>query len=186
MKLAVAGLLAALTLAPVAMGQKLELKLDSLAAKASSKNEVDLDGALLKVALGKAMQMAGTEAKDGKEATGPMLQKALAGLEAVHVRNYEFAASGAYSDKDLEPLRQQVGEGSGWSRIVNVQEKNESTQVFTLVHGDEVAGCLVLAAEAKELTVVYVAGRMALADMKELVNSNVKYDLAALLGQGGN
>ncbi|MGP8244682.1 MAG: DUF4252 domain-containing protein [Bryobacteraceae bacterium] len=182
MKLTVAGLLAALTIAPIAMGQKLELKLDAVAAKASAKNEVDLDGAVLKMALGKVAQIAGDDASKNAKLT--TLQKALAGLEAVHVRNYEFAAPGAYSDKDLEPLRQQLGKDSGWSRIVNVQEKNESTEVFTLTHGDEVDGCLIVSAEPKELTVVHIAGAITTADMKELVNSNVKYDLSSLLGQG--
>ena len=51
------------------------------------------------------------------------------------MRHYEFDKAGAWSDKDLEPLRKQVSEGSGWSRILNVKEKNESTEVFVLIPG---------------------------------------------------
>ena len=51
MKFAGSPCLPELMLAPPASAQKLELKFDALAAKASDKAEVDLDGALLKLAL---------------------------------------------------------------------------------------------------------------------------------------
>ena len=87
---------------------------------------------------------------------------------------------GSYSDKDLEPLRKQVSEASGWSRVLNVKEKNGSAEVFVLSQGGKVGSCLILAAEAKELAVVYIMGTLTLAQMKELVDSNIAYNLAAL------
>src|ERR1019366_1327180 len=92
----------------------------------------------------------------------------------------EFDKAGSYSDTDLEPLRKQVSEGNGWSRIVNVKEKDESAEVFVQTQGGKVTGCLVLAAEAKELSVVYLLGTLTVAQMKELVDSSVVYNLAAL------
>lgn len=176
MRFVVITLLAGLALAPPAGAQKLELKLDAIAAKASDKSEVDLDGALLKFALQHGISK---KDKDGKSPAGDLLS----GVQEIHVRNYEFDKAGAYSDKDLEPLRKQVSEGSGWSRVVNVKEKNESTEVFVQSQGGKVGSCLILAAEAKELSVVYIMGTLTLAQMKELVDSNVMYSLAALADQ---
>jgi Domain of unknown function (DUF4252) len=165
--------LAAIMLAPLASAQKLDLKFDALAAKASDKAEVDLDGALLKLAMQHGQEK---KDKDSKSPAGDLLSN----VQEIHVRNYEFDKAGAYSDKDLEPLRKQVSEASGWSRILNVKEKDESTEVFVLSQGGKVSSCLILSAEAKELTVVYVMGTLTLAQMKELVDSNIAYDLAGL------
>ena len=173
MKFAIVAVLAGIALVPPASAQKLELKFDALAAKASEKAEVDLDGGLLKLATQHGLS------KKDKDARSPVADL-LSGLQEVHVRHYEFDKAGAYSDQDLEPLRKQVSEGSGWSRIVNVKEKNESAEVFVQSQGGKVSSFLVLAAEAKELSVVYIMGTLTVAQMKELVDSNVVYNLAAL------
>jgi hypothetical protein len=180
------------TIAPLAIGQKLELKLDEVAAKASKKNEVDLDGPLLKMALANLPQLAAKNAKtakDGKEAkeapVASQLPALLSVVTGVYVRNYSFDKPDAYADGDLDGIRKQVGDGSGWMRIVRVKEKGESTEIYVLSHGEEIAGCLVLAAQPKELTVVHITGAATMAQMKELVNSNIKYDLSALVKQAG-
>src|SRR5581483_3234108 len=92
-------------------------------------------------------------------------------------RIYEFAGPGQYSQSDLEALRKQVASGSGWSRIVNVKEKDESTEIYVLNRGDQMAGLLLIAAERTELTVVHVLGSIQLAELKALVKSTIQYDL---------
>jgi hypothetical protein len=173
MKFATVAVLAGMTFAPFAGAQKLELKFEALAAKASEKAEVDLDGSILRLVL---PQVLSQKEKVGKT---PVLDL-LNGVQEVHLRNYEFPSAGAYSDKDLEPLRKQVSEGSGWSRIMNVKEKEDSVEVFVQLAGDKVTSCLVLAAERRELSVVYLMGTVTLAQTKELVESNVVHNLAAL------
>jgi hypothetical protein len=130
-----------------ARAQKLELKFDTLAAKASDKAEVDLDGALLRLA---AQHGLSKKDQDGKATAGDFLSD----LKEVHVRHYEFDKAGSYSDQDLAPLRKQVSEGAGWSRILNVKEKDETTEIFVLSQGGKVSSCLILSAEATELSVV--------------------------------
>ena len=115
MKLIAVTVFAGILLAPLATAQKLELKFDALAARASDKSEVDLDAALLKMLLSHVP-------KDAKSHGGDLFS----GVQEIHVRNYEFDKAGAYSDQDLEPLRKQVSAGSGWSRIATVKEKAES------------------------------------------------------------
>jgi hypothetical protein len=173
MKFVLLAVIAGTLLAPPGSAQKLELKLDAIAARASEKAEVDLDGALLKLAMQHGLAQ---KDKDGKPLAGDLLS----GLQEIHVRSYDFDKAGAFSDQDLEPLRKQVSGGSGWSRVVNVKEKAESVEVFVHSQGDKVSSCLILAAEAKELNVVYIMGTLTLAQMKELVDSNIAYNLAAL------
>ena len=172
MKFVVVAVLAGMTLAPFAGAQKLELKFEALAAKASEKAEVDLDGSILKL----LPQLLSKDDRDGKS---PVIE-VLGGLREIHVRNYEFDKTGAYTDKDLEPLRKQVSEGSGWSRIVHVTEEGESTEVFMQTQGGKVGSCLILAAEAKELSVVYLVGTMTVAQMKGLADPSAVDSLAAL------
>jgi hypothetical protein len=148
--------LAGLLLSVAAAGQKLELKLDSLAAKAAEKAEADLDGGALSVA-----QRAG-KLGHGMPAT----------VTGVYVRNYEFSNPDAYSEKDLEPLRKQVREGSGWTRIIYAKEKHESTEIFVHNQGDQIRGLLILACEARELSVVYITGALTPDNVKELVKSH--------------
>ncbi len=161
MRMAVIAAWAALLLPALAVGQKLDLKLDSLASKASEKAEVDLDGA----ALGMALQQ------------GKLGGKMPVSVQEVHVRNYEFAKPGEYSDKDLEPLRKQLGAGSGWSRIIHVKEKQESTEIYTLGQGDKLGGLLIIACEAAEVSVVHLGGALTLEQAKALVSSNIRYQL---------
>ena len=173
MRFVVVAVLAGMTLAPLASAQKLELKFDALAAKASDKAEVDLDGSVLKLALS---QVPAQKDKDGKSPIADLLD----GVQEIHVRAYEFDKAGSYSDTDLEPLRKQVSEGNGWSRILNVKDKDDSAEVFVQSQGGKVTSCLVLAGEAKEVAVIYLLGTLTVAQVKELVDSNVVYNLAAL------
>ncbi len=144
-----------LLLPALAAGQKLELKLDSLAAKATDKTVVDLDGSTLGLAKQK----------------GQLGAHMPATVEEVHVRNYEFSKPGGYSDQDLEPLRKQLGAGSGWSRIINVKEKQESTEIYSHGRGDKLGGFLIVACEAAEVSIVHLVGALTPEQLKELAGS---------------
>jgi Domain of unknown function (DUF4252) len=161
---AIAG--AALLFSVAAAAQKLNLDFPNLAAQAKEKAEVDLDAAALTV-LGQMPQTKG----------------ALSGVSGVFVRHYEFAAAGAYSDSDLDPLRRQVEGDAAWSRIVSVKEAGESTQIFALKTGGAPGGLLVISAEPKEVTVVEILGTVDLAHLQEVVKSAIKFDLKSLGGE---
>lgn len=146
-----------------AWGQKLDLNFDAVAAKAREKTEVDLDGSALATLL--------------KTVKNQKLGDLASGLTGVFVRNYEFDNSGAFSDRDLEPLRKQVASGSGWTRVVNVKETNESTEIYMFGGGTSPA-FLIISAEPKELTVVHVLGTIQIAQLpqlEELVQSTIQY-----------
>ena len=167
MRAATALTIAMILSAPFAVAQKLTIQLDSLAAKAKEKAEVDLDGATLAQAV-KFNKGLGNIASAVKE---------------LHVRHYEFGEAGKYSEQDLESLHRQTGAGSGWSRVVNVKDKEDHVEILTKIADGKPAGFLLIAAEPKELSVVYVVGEIPLDQMSELVNSSIKYDMKSLLSQ---
>jgi len=70
MRTVVVTVLAGMMLAPFASAQKLELKLDAIADKESDKAEVDMDRAILKLALPQALSK---KDKDGKSPVSDLL-----------------------------------------------------------------------------------------------------------------
>ena len=164
MKVALVAVLVAFCL----FAQKLDLKFDALAAKASKKVEVDLDTRLLHL----AARLSGD----------PELNNLLSGVKAVHVRSYEFLKSGeAYSQKDLDSLRNQVTAQPRWSQILSTKEDDESVEIYIAAEADKVSGCLIVSAEADQLSIIYLEGAMTLAQMKRLIDEDTRHDLAALL-----
>jgi len=154
-----------LALSTPARSQGVDVNLDTLAAKAKEKAEVTLEGPLLAQAL---------------QAAPANVKSAVANVSRVVVRHYEFATTGQYADSDLEAIRKQV---STWSRVINVKEEHESTEIYMLSQDGKTRGFLLISAEPKELTVVHVAGSVDLASLRAVVNSTIHYDLKTAGGQ---
>jgi hypothetical protein len=154
-------IVAALLSAPAA-AQKLTLDLDKLGEKAREKTEINLAGPALE-ALPKSL----VEGRD---------------IQEVYIRAYEFDNPGQYSLDALEPLRKQVAGNSGWSRILSSKEPGEFTEIYLYSQGGKTAGFLLIAAERKELTVIYVRGNVQMAQVQELVQSTIQYDLTKAAG----
>jgi hypothetical protein len=142
-----------------APAQPLKLNLDHLASKAKESVDVSLDANMLKLAGNFLSRHKGHEA-DAK--------KLIADLKGVFVRSFTFAKPGEYSDGDVEPVRKQLTAGAGWSRIVNVKEKDGATEVYTKAEGGNIAGLAVIAAEPKELTIVYIDGPIDIGRLADL------------------
>jgi hypothetical protein len=154
-----------LALSTPGRAQGLDINLDSLSAKAKEKAEITLQGSLLT----QALQMAPDKVK-----------AAVGDVSRVVVRHYEFENAGQYSDTDLDSIRKQV---SSWSRLLNVKEEHESTEIYMMTKDGKPAGFLLISAEPKELTVVHVVGSIDLASLREVVNSTIHYDLKGVGGQ---
>jgi hypothetical protein len=154
-----------LALSTPARSQGLDINLDTVSARAKEKVELTLEGPLL----ARALQTARSNVKT-----------AIANVSRVVVRHYEFEDTGQYSDTDLEAIRKQV---ANWSRVINVKEERESTEIYMLSQDGKPAGFLLISAEPKELTVVHVVGSIDLASLRAVVNSTIKYDLKTANGQ---
>ena len=136
---------------------RLQLDWDKLASKAVEKVDVNLDGSLLEIA---AKFLSATQ-EDEK------VKKLIQGLKGVYVKSFTFDKAGQYTPADLAALRAQIP-APQWTRVVDVQEKNESTGVYVKMNGKQPEGIVVLSAEPKELTLVQIVGPVDLSTLGEL------------------
>lgn len=141
---------AALSLA--AQDIKLPASLDQLSAKAKNVVDVNLDGALLKLA-GKFLSD-----KDPDEAQA---KKLVTGLKGIFVRSYEFDETGQYDTNDIAQIRNQL-KSSNWTQVISVHNKKEgeNSDIFIKNDGANIAGLVVLVEEPKELTIVNISGQI--------------------------
>jgi hypothetical protein len=68
---------------------------------------------------------------------------------------------------DLKPIREQL-QAPGWSRIVNVVDRREGTEIYLKTEEGKTAGLAILAWEARELTIVQIIGPINLDQLSEL------------------
>jgi hypothetical protein len=132
--------------------------LDQLASKAKETADITLDGALLQLA-GKFLSS--DKGDDSK------VKRMLTSLKAISVKHFEFAAEGQYRQEDLQPIRAQL-QGPGWSKIIGNRSARESSEIYTKTDGTRITGIAILAAEPKELSVVYIEGTVDLNDLADL------------------
>jgi hypothetical protein len=131
-----------------AQDQRLQFDWGALAAKATEKVDVNLEGPVL--------QMASKFLTEGKGDEGKA-KRLVQGLKGIFVKSFTFDKEGQYTAADVAAIRSQL-RAPDWSNIVDVQEKRESTGIFLKMKGDQTEGIVVVAAEPKELTVVQIIG----------------------------
>ncbi len=138
---------------------KIPDRIEKLAAKASETVNVTLDGPLL--------QMAG-QFLNSKNADEQQAKIVLSKLKGLHVRTFEFAKAGEYSEADIAEFRSQL-RSPAWSRIVdtNSKEDGEHVEVYLKQEKNQVVGLVIIAAEPKELTIVSFDGAI---DLKQLAS----------------
>lgn len=160
MKKIVLAALAACLYARAQTPAPLQVNLDHLTAKAKESVEVTLDSSMLQRA-GRFLSGDKREEAQAKEL--------IAGWKGILVRSFEFERAGEYSAADLEPLREQL-RAPGWSRLVNVHSKSEgeTLEIYSKTESGRSAGLAVIAAEPKELTVVFIDGPVDLSRLSDL------------------
>jgi len=142
----------------IPLSAQIQIGLDQLAAKAKESTDITLDGAMLQMA---SKFLAGGKSDDSKA------KNLLANLKAITVKNFEFAQEGQYRQEDLDPIRAQL-KAPGWAKIIGNRSDTESSEIYTKSDGARITGFAILAAEPKELTVVYIEGTLDLADLAQL------------------
>jgi hypothetical protein len=88
----------------------------------------------------------------------------ISNVKGIHVRNFEFDKEDEFSDRDLDPIRDQL-KSPGWARIIESREHGEHQQIFVKTENDKIAGLVILSAERKELSIVIIDGSI---DLKQL------------------
>jgi hypothetical protein len=150
--------IAALALVLPLCGQGLDLKfLDKYADKASNVVTVTLDEALMRLGLS-VLNLSGD--KDARE-----LKEAVSGLRSITVRSFEFDKDGEVPPSEIAAITRQL---SGWSQIVSVRERGETTGIW-LKHGTkDLGGLVIVTHQPRELTVVSIEGNIDLEKLGKL------------------
>jgi len=140
--------------------QQFKFNLENLEKKASDTVDVSLSGSTLQFA---------AKFLDGKDPEEAKVKKLMSGIVGIYVKSFQFKAEGTWSQADLEGIRKQLHEPE-WSRIVGVKssEDRENTEVFVRTENKKIAGVAVIAAEAKQLTVVNIVGDVDLESLADL------------------
>jgi hypothetical protein len=168
----VCGALAAAVIPLWAQGIKLPGSLDKLAEKAEESVVVTLDKSMLRLTSRFLDEQEDAEVK-----------KLVAGLDSIYVRSLEFAKEGEYSAADVEAVRTQL-QAPAWSRIVGVRSQRSGQDVdvyFKNTGNGQLGGIVVIAAEAKELTIVQINGTL---DPAHLVDLGGEFGIPRLTARG--
>ena len=141
-------LLLCLALPSILAAQQFKFNLEHLAAKATNRVDLDLNGATLQLA---------AKFLDSNDPDEAQVKKLIAGLEGIYIRHYTFKVP--LGPGELESVRAQLRTPE-WSRIVGVksEEEGETDEVYLRTTGNKMAGVAIIASEPKELTVVHIAG----------------------------
>jgi hypothetical protein len=140
--------------------ERVQFNWDTLAARAVEKVDVTLEGPTLEMA-SKFLSGKGGDAQADK------FKQLVQGLKGVYVKSFEFDKEGQYSQADLNSIMSQL-RAPEWSKIVDVQEKHESSVIYMKTDGKVTQGIVVLAAEPKELTFVEIIGPLDPSMLSEL------------------
>jgi len=127
------------------------INFDALKSKAEETVEVNLDGNLLKMAMGFLSDRKPEEAE---------AKKLIGGIKGIYVRSLKFEKAGMYSTSDMERIRAML-KGPQWSKVVNVEstrKHGDNVGVYVRTDGSQMMGLVVLAFEPEELTVVNIVG----------------------------
>jgi hypothetical protein len=153
-------LILALSVVSVSCAQQFKFSLDRLAAKASNTVDLSLNGATLQFA---------AKFLDGKDKDQAQVKKLLGGLEGVYVKTFEFSKAGEWTEADLDSIRKQL-QPPQWSRIVGVKssQSGERSEIYVRNDDKKISGVAIIAAEAKELTIVNIAGSIDLDSLAQL------------------
>ena len=149
-----------LTCVSHAQDVKIPPNIESLSAKAKESVEVTMDGPMLRW----ASKFLSADDPDEEKAA-----KLVANLKGIYVRSFEFDSDGAYSMADVDALRAQF-RSPVWSKIVGVRSEHDgdNVDVFFKLENDKMAGIVVIAAEARELTYVNISGPIEVEQLADL------------------
>jgi hypothetical protein len=152
----------ALVFAHFASAQELHLPVfERLKHQAS--NVVDLN-------LSKDLLGLGAGFLGGDKGDGDKVKKLVEGLNNVVIHSLEFEKEGVYSDADVTQIIHEM-DTPGWKLVVSADEKkgHEISRIWLKATGNgELGGLRIMSAEAKELSVIEITGKIRLEDLKEL------------------
>ena len=158
-------LFALIAISPLAaMGQNARLhfeKLNGLETKARDVVEVNIEGKMLDLAKRVLVKVNDPDARK--------VGQAIAGLQAIYVRVYNFEKEGEYDMSVVDAVRAELN-APGWEKLANVRSKrnNQKLDVYTMYTGKDMSGVAVVLSEAKSVAVINVIGPIDIDMLAEL------------------
>ena len=131
-----------------------------LAKKATEAVDITLDGDMLK----SASHMMG--AGGHHNAAGADLSDVVDGLKSITVRSFTFDKPDMYSEKEVAGVLAQV-DAPGWKKVISVREKDERVEIHMRENSAD-GGLLIVSEEPEELTIVNIAGKINLDQLRQL------------------
>ena len=131
-----------------------------LARKATESVDITLDGDMLK----SATYLMG--AAGGRNSGDTDLSSLVAGLKAITVRSFTFDKPDMYSRQAVDGVLAQV-DMPGWQKVVSVREKGERVEIHMRPNSED-GGLLIVTEEPKELTIVNIAGKINMDQLRQL------------------
>ncbi|HEV2703844.1 MAG TPA: DUF4252 domain-containing protein [Steroidobacteraceae bacterium] len=148
-----------------------------LAKKATEAVDITLDGDMLK----SASHMMGAGGR--QNAAGGDLSDVVDGLKAITVRSFTFDKPDMYSEQEVAGVLAQV-DAPGWKKIISVREKGERVEIHMRENSTD-GGLLIVSEEPKELTIVNIAGKINLDQLRQLQGHMGVPSMPGLIGSGG-
>jgi Domain of unknown function (DUF4252) len=140
--------------------QQFKFNFDQLAAKASDRVDLSLNGQTLQFA---------AKFLDDKDADEAKVRKLIAGLEGIYIRSFEFNKDGVWTQADVDGVRNQL-HAPEWSRILGYKGEadGETSEVYVRYQDKKITGVAILVAEPRQFTVVNIAGPVDLDSLADL------------------
>ena len=170
---------AVLPVVAVAQAGKLAIPdFGDLAKKATETVDITLDGDMLK----SATNMMGAGAHH--DPAGKDLSTMVDGLKAITVRSFTFDKPDMYSEQEVAGVLAQVN-APGWKKIISVHEKGERVEIHMRENSAD-GGLLIVSEEPKELTIVNIAGKINLDQLRQLQGHMGVPSMPGVIGNGAS
>ena len=131
-----------------------------LARKATNSVDITLDGDMLK----SASHLMG--AAGGRNGADSDVSGVVAGLRAITVRSFTFDRPDMYSQQAVEGVLAQV-DVPGWKKVISVRNKGERVEIHMRENSED-GGLLIVTEEPMELTIVNIAGKVNMDQLRQL------------------
>jgi Domain of unknown function (DUF4252) len=131
-----------------------------LARKATESVDITLDGDMLK----SATQVMG--AVGGRYAGDTDVASVVAGLKSISVRSFTFDKPDMYSSEAAAGILAQV-DVPGWRKVMSVRQKGERVEIHMRANSAD-GGLLVVTEEPLQLTIVNIAGKINMDQLRQL------------------
>jgi hypothetical protein len=147
-----------------------------LAKKATQSVDITLDGDMLKSA-GHLMAL-----DPSHNPTSGDLSNVVDGLKAITVRSFTFDKPDMYSEQEVAGVLAQV-DAPGWKKIISVHEKGEHVEIHMRENSAD-GGLLIVSEQPKELTIVNIAGKINLEQLRQLQGHMGVPNMPGAMGNG--